>query len=647
MPAATELLQKGRYRIDSSPVYAAGSSSVLPAYDTTSDTNVYVKEIVVRLGKVTTLSQQENTRLAFENAAKRISEFRHESLIQVTDYYSEVGRQYLVLESVDGEDLHSDPQRQPIEKILGWVDQILDAVNYLHNQKVLHGSVCPKNLFLTPSGKVKLLGLTIKDDSGNDLSTAIADVNDGTLNFSPLELIWDGLDAASQKVILSSYDERSEKIFKEPADARSDMYSVGATLYFLLTGRAPVDPLERSIELLEGNRDPLASPNSINSTVAPEVSDVVMRSLEIKRENRFDSAMIMRQVLRTSVVRAKEREASEAQEVSEAAELIRSSTQPLKMPAAAVPTPPAPVIEKIEKAEKPQPTETEILTQKLKEAEEMRLEAERKMAEAERMMLEAQQAKAIHASTENAPKISIEDDLLGISLEPVRSSPTAVQQEITDVEEDIHLSVKPTPRAKIDLREIAKASEPETQVVAEPAAKPVAESAVAENVQAPVEEDAFLLADEESEAPNSANDSIHDTATANAFSGAYTIQEPKRPGLPIPLIAGVAAAILIVAVIGFVFLGGSSSSSSGTEAPEQTQQQAVTPAAQPDQPSAEQQPAAQPEQVNTFAENPPVEITPETRPTAKPVQTPKKAAEPAKTPAVKKPVTADDLINDN
>ncbi len=644
MSPATEALQKGRYRIDS-PIAESGSSAVYPAYDTTSESKVYVKEIVVRLGKVTTLSQQENSRLAFENAARRISEFRHDSILQVTDFYSEVGRQYLVMEDVDGSDLHNllsgKAQQYSLEQALDWADQLLDAVNYLHNQtpQILHRAVCPKNVKLSNTGRVKLLGVTIVDESGNDLSTALADVNDGSLNYSPLELIWDGLDAASQKVILSSYDDRSEKILKDPADVRSDVYSLGATIYFMLTGRVPVDPLERSIELLEGNRDPLKSPNSIDARVAPEISDVVMRALEIKRENRFDSAMIMRQVLRTSVVRAKEREATEAQEVNEAAELMRN-TQQLRMPVALETPTPA------------QPTEAEILAQKLKEAEELRAEAERKMAEAERMLREQEaersrleaQAKAIHSSAETLAAASNDDDLLGISLEPVRTAPDAIQHNISDAEDDIHLSIKPAPRAKIDLREIAKKSEPAMPIVAErsePAAPPVVEKVITE--------EPYLLEQE----PASPNEAIHDTETANAFSGGYFIEEPKRSGLPMTMIAGVAVAILIAAGLGFVFLGGSSPEPAATAPTQQAaapvRQQVEQPAAAPVQ--TEAQPAqAQPEQVNAFTPAEPNIETPATGApaAAKPVQTAKaKPAEKPKAPAVKKPVTADDLINDN
>lgn len=649
MPAATELLQKGRYRIDSSaPTFASGSAH--QAYDTSSDTNVYVKEVVVRLNKVTTLAQQENSRLAFENAARRISEFRHDSLLQVKDFYSEVGRQYLVLESLDGEDLHAileaGKQPFPIEKVLDWADQILDAANYLHNQKpsVIHGNICPRNIRLQTNGKIKLLGVTIRDESGNDISTSLVETGDASLSFSPLELIWDDLDAASQKVIINSYDERSEKVLKEPADCRSDLYSIGATLYYLLTARVPLDPLERSIELLEGNKDPLIPPTSIDSRIAPEISDVVMRALEIKRENRFDSAMIMRQVLRTAVVRVKEREASEVQEMEEAAEVLRN-TQQSRMPVTA----PSP-------AQPPQPTEAEILAEKLREAEEMRLEAERRASEAERLLreqeavrarLEEQAKAAIHVSAE-PPKpevIETDDDLLGITAEPLHVSNPPAQ----DVDEEIHLSIRPEPRAKIDLRSIAKAE----AVKPEPA-KFVAPAVVQETKKlepppvAGIEEDEpFLLEVEPEHQPEP-------EPAAAAFS--YTDDKPKRSGLPIPLIAGVAVAVVIAAVLGFVFLGGSSS---GTPVETQTAAPQPQPVEQPGAVIVEQPETtdAQPEQpANAFNETPQAEQqaqteqpTADSRTAAKPAQTPKTkpAADPAKTPAPKKAVTVDDLINDN
>lgn len=636
MLASAELLQKGRYRVDSSaPI---GSGSVYSAYDTTSNTNVCVKEIVLRLNKVTTLAQQENSRLAFEDAARRISEMRHDSILRVTDFYSEVGRQYLVLEHVDGDELQALLERDrsvfTLEKVLDWADQLLDAVHYLHNQKIIHKNIGPRNIRLSTTGRIKLLGLTVTDDTGNDLSTALSETIDGSLNFSALELIWDSLDAASQKVIVSSYDERSEKTLKEPADVRSDIYSIGATLYFLLTARTPVDPLERSIELLEGSTDPLRAPNTIDSRIAPEISEVVMRALEIKRENRYDSAMIMRQVLRTAVVRAKEREAVESQELEEAAAFLRSSTQQLRMPAGVIETFEAPA-HTADTA-----SEAEILAQKLREAEEMRLEAERRAAEAERLLreqqanrlhLEAQANTAIHVSNEGLPSVA-EEDLLGITAQPVHvSNPPA-----DTVEDEIHLSIRPQPRAKIDLRELAKAPEP---VKAEPTVESLYEPTV--DVR---EEDAYLL--ETSPEDEKFASPAPETESGPTFSSYSYEDEPTRSGLPMRLIAGVAAVVVIAAAAGYMFLGGSAPA-----APESQSSAAQQPQAPAEQPAVEvpaqttgQQPG---QQVNSFndTEPQPVEPTAE-EPATKPVQT-AKAKPSAKKSAPAKKVTVDDLINDN
>ena len=224
---------------------------------------------------------------------------------------------------------------------------MLDGLQHLHNFKtaIVHRNIRPANIKLLPSGRVKLMGLG--QSAGGEGSA------DGPgIAYSPLEQIWQGLDAASQKVITNKYDERSERILKEDLDARSDIYSLGATLYHLITGRAPVDALERSIEIIEGGSDPLLAPNRIDPGIPPEVSDVVIKAMEIKREYRFDSAAIMRQVLKTALVRVKEREAEEAREQEEAANDIRLAEEKKQQQP---PTPAAIAIQhpKVTEVEKP------------------------------------------------------------------------------------------------------------------------------------------------------------------------------------------------------------------------------------------------------------------------------------------------------
>jgi serine/threonine protein kinase len=319
MPATNELLQEGRYRIDHG---VTGSDNVFEAYDTVRNTPVVVREIPVKLNKVMTASQQESLKIAFTNQAKALQQIEHDSLLPVHDFFCEIDRQYLVMEAVEGQDLAAtlaaSKRPFPVTDITRWADELLDALNYLHTSRppIIHRNIRPQNLKLS-NGKVKLFGVGL--DGGGDAAES------EDLRYSPMEQIWPGLDVASQKVITNSYDDRSERILKEPLDARSDIYALGATLYFLATGCEPVDPLERSIDILEGKLDPLREPTSVNSQIAPEISDVLMKALEIKRENRYDSALIMRQVLQSAIVRFQERLELETAEEQMAAELARQA----------------------------------------------------------------------------------------------------------------------------------------------------------------------------------------------------------------------------------------------------------------------------------------------------------------------------------
>lgn len=666
MPAIAELLQEGRYRIDQADE-PHGSNSVFLAYDTVSETNVVVKEIVVRLNKVTTLSQQEATKAAFQNKATTLTEIRHDSLLKVRDFFSEVGRQFLVLESVDGDDFHTllEKNERPfaLADVVSWADQLLDGLNYLHNLKpaLIHKSIDPKNIKLTLDGKVKLFSHGVSDESGGSLAASLTDSNETTrLNYSPLELIWESLDAASQKVIVNSYDDRSERLLKESPDARSDIYALGATLYCLMTGKVPVDPLERSIELLEGNEDPLEAPFTVDPRIAPEISDVVMRAMQIKRENRFDSATIMRQVLKTAVVRVKEREASEAQEMDEAAEFLRN-TQQLR---AQKPRPEPPVYN-----EQAQPDLSEVLEQKLREAGQRRRLAEQRAAEAERMPTEQEAerqllviaAKAVEVAPAPADERDmLDDDLLGLNFAPV---PLAHVSTPPAAEPLPHIA-EPEVRAFFDdAPAIYEIKTPETiipDLVEDPAPGSVAEDS-AEIFTSPVEDqlvepEAVEHLEIESPEPyvhyfEEPLAQLNLVAKADPAQSSYIYESDlQKSALPIPMIAAAAAVLMLVAIGGWMFLGSSFSDSKTIQpqtsptqnivAPVETAPQTVVP------PVTTQEtvvPATQENQIDT-----PVQTEAVTKPAVKtPAKATKPVADPAKTPVPKKSVTVDDLINDN
>src|ERR1043165_8035259 len=150
-----QVLGKGRYRIISS--YTNDECGGLyEAYDTVSNTNVVLRESGGST-RVMTATQLDEMKNAFAAEAKALKDIRHESLLSVQDYFSEIDRHYLVMESVDGSDftrfLAADEERPALSDLLSWTDQLLDALNYLHTQAkpIIHREIRPASVRL-PSG---------------------------------------------------------------------------------------------------------------------------------------------------------------------------------------------------------------------------------------------------------------------------------------------------------------------------------------------------------------------------------------------------------------------------------------------------------------------------------------------------------------
>jgi serine/threonine protein kinase len=402
-------LQQNRYRIIAQ-IGQDETSVVYVAFDNVLKSNVVIKEFL-NLKKVTTVAQQEARKLAFDRDAKLLTELKHDALLQVYRYFSEIDRHYLVMESVDGKDFSEliEKLKKPFTSpnVMNWADQLLDALDYLHSYEtpIIHRELNPKNIKLTPTGKTKLLiSNLVKTGAAKVTDTAPNQMLDSSdLNYLPLEQIWDGLDPASQKVILNSYDEKSEKILEQPADAQSDIYALSATLYHLVTGQLPVDALTRSIDNLEGKSDPLLPPNQINPNIPTEFSDILLKALEIKREDRFESATAMRQALEPILKLTKEREleARKKQEsahqdialadqkrLEQARQLVEQQKLKIEADQKQLQQERQLVEQQKLEIETEQKRQEELIKQQLIEAETQRTKAEQRAAEAEQRLFE-------------------------------------------------------------------------------------------------------------------------------------------------------------------------------------------------------------------------------------------------------------------
>lgn len=266
---------QGRYRIVRQ-LGQGGMGAVYEAIDQRLDTTVALKE---------TLFADERLRKQFEREARLLARLHHPALPRVSDHFSEGDGQFLVMQFIPGDDLSEMMTRKrgpfPVDQVLTWADQLLDALDYLHTQdpQIVHRDIKPQNLKLTSRGQIILLDFGLAKGQAGEMSrvTTSASIFGYTPNYAPLEQI-QGLGT----------------------DSRSDLYSLGATLYHLMTGVKPPDALTRAAALVNTQPDPLARASEANSAIAPEVDHLLSRSMAQNREQRYANAAEMRRDLHGS-----------------------------------------------------------------------------------------------------------------------------------------------------------------------------------------------------------------------------------------------------------------------------------------------------------------------------------------------------------
>ncbi|MCW5961262.1 MAG: protein kinase [Pyrinomonadaceae bacterium] len=295
---------RGRYKVIRQ-LGQGGMGAVYEAHDNVFETSVALKQVTINLSSAYDTKAQEMAQLAFEREAKILAKVNHENIPHVKDYFTEDDAQFLVMELVDGDDLGKllNERRSPfpISTIMEWTDRLLDALDYLHSQDppVIHRDIKPQNLKITSRQKIKLLDFGIA--KGTDAKTADTVSNKtfiaATLNYSPLEQMLRVLDPTFLAVITHKYGEKIEPLLEQTADVRSDLFALGATMYHLATNTAPAEAVKRAIDIWDGKQDPLVDPISLNSEISPEFSRFLIRSMKIRREERFANAAEMRSEL--------------------------------------------------------------------------------------------------------------------------------------------------------------------------------------------------------------------------------------------------------------------------------------------------------------------------------------------------------------
>ncbi len=218
---------------------------------------------------------QEQAQAAFHREASVLARLDHPNLPKVSDFFLFNGRDYLVMDFVPGQDLREIIENArhkqtfiPEKQVLTWTEQLVNALEYLHHQDppVLHRDIKPSNIKVTPNDMVKLVDFgLVKLLNPDDNRTVTVLQGRATIQYAPLEQI--GGDTGH-------------------TDGRSDIYSLGATLYHLLTNEPPPDAKTRYIR---GKNQADLSIRAINPNVSPQTEQAILHALGLHPEDRPDN----------------------------------------------------------------------------------------------------------------------------------------------------------------------------------------------------------------------------------------------------------------------------------------------------------------------------------------------------------------------
>lgn len=278
-PLSPTTILRERYKV-TNVVGQGGMGSVYRAEDLRLPGRLCaIKE--VQLDPQESAELRAQTQAQFLREASILAQLDHPNLPKVSDFFSESGRDYLVMDYVPGKDLKqlldetlAEGKSFKENLVCNWGLQIIDALIYLHEQDppVVHRDIKPANIKLTPDNRIKLVDFgLVKVLAADELRTITVIQGRGTALYTPLEQYGGELDHT---------------------DGRSDLYALGATLYTLLLGYPPLSAKDRFL-----NPYGLEPPHKVNPEISLVISEATMWAMEMHPDQRPQTARVLQQAL--------------------------------------------------------------------------------------------------------------------------------------------------------------------------------------------------------------------------------------------------------------------------------------------------------------------------------------------------------------
>jgi serine/threonine protein kinase len=194
----------------------------------------------------------------FIEEAQTLARLDHPNIVKVTDIFQENNTAYIVMPFVEGQTLQQLVEQKgklDYETAVNYMAQIAEAVDYIHTRDILHRDIKPENIIITPENKAILIDFGSAREFIHDKTQQHTSIY--TQGYAPLE----------------QYAANSRK------GSYSDIYSLGATFYFALTGEKPMDAATRTMETMP-------EPKALVSDIPEEANRTIMKAMELKPEER-------------------------------------------------------------------------------------------------------------------------------------------------------------------------------------------------------------------------------------------------------------------------------------------------------------------------------------------------------------------------
>ncbi|MCE1245576.1 MAG: PQQ-binding-like beta-propeller repeat protein [Firmicutes bacterium] len=263
-------LLSGRFKVDEL-INVGGMGYIYRGNDVKYGSPVAIKELIDRF---TSIRERTDAIERFEREAKILCGLNHPAVPHFFEHFVENHRYYLVMDYIEGLDLRRILRRLteagkkiPVERVLRWTLEICDVLDYLHfrNPPIIYRDLKPSNIMITGEGKVKLVDFGIaRLFISQEKATMV-----GTQGYAPPEQ------------------------YRGESEPRSDIYSLGATLHHLLTGKDPQYEAPFHFEPLR----------KLNPELPATLEIIVEKALHLNPSDRYQSARELRAAIATMIVR--------------------------------------------------------------------------------------------------------------------------------------------------------------------------------------------------------------------------------------------------------------------------------------------------------------------------------------------------------